>query len=413
MSAPLIPNLFDVCKVLTEAIIWVVNQIIYALATVIPPLRGLAEFLASDLVITLITWLIAVTVIVIWATLFNLLTMMWVERKFYSRLQDRYGIMISIWSLPFWPFNRARRPTHRGTGYLQNVADGVKLLQKENITPRNADAAMFHISPVLIASSTLMIFAALPWSSGFYVANLELGILFIFAAFSLAPLGILISGWSANNKYTLVGGLRAAAMLMAYEIPMILAVIALVFFTGSLNPLVIVQQQERTLVSLGPIGIPAWYLFSPQILGFVVFSVSMMAEMERIPFDIPEAEAELVEGWTTEYSGMRFGLVFGFKWLRMIAGAALITILYLGGWSGPVFTTLSVGGVPVPIVPEEVWFLLKVYLVSLVFIWISWSVPRVRIDQILTIGWKKLIPYSLLAIIIAAASIASGLWIVG
>src|SRR2546428_686413 len=336
----------------------------------------------SELSLVLVPSPIAVTVIGIWGTLVNPLTMMWDERNFYSRPQDRYGIMISIWSLPFWPFNRARRPTHRGTGYLQNIADGVKLLQKENITPRNADSAMFHISPVLIASSTLMIFAALPWSSGFYVANLELGILFIFAAFSLAPLGILIAGWSANNKYTLVGGLRAAAMLMAYEIPVILSVIALVFFTGSLNPLTIVKQQERTLFSLGPLAIPAWYVFSPQILGLIVFSVSMMAEMERIPFDIPEAEAELVEGWTTEYSGMRFGLVFGFKWLRMIAGAALIAILYLGGWSGPVFVTLSVGGVPVPIVPEEAWFLLKIYLISIVFIWISWSVPRVPIDAI-------------------------------
>lgn len=413
MSAPLVPNLFEVCKVLTGAIVWIVQQIIYALAGVIPPLRGLGDWLGTDLVITVLTWLIAATVIVIWATLVNLLTVMWIERKFYSRLQDRYGIMISIWSLPFWPFNRTKRPTHRGTGYLQNIADGVKLLQKENITPRNADAAMFHISPVLIASSTLMVFAALPWSSGFYLANLDLGILFILAAFSLAPLGILIAGWAANNKYTLVGGLRAAAMLLAYTIPMILAVIALVFFTGSLNPLVIVQQQERPLATLGPFVIPAWYLFSPQILGFVVFSVAMMAEMERIPFDIPEAEAELVEGWTTEYSGMRFGLVFGFKWLRMIAGAALITILYLGGWSGPVFTTVHLGAVPVPILPEEVWFLLKVYFVSVVFVWISWSVPRVRIDQILNIGWKKLIPYSLLAIIIAAASIASGLWVVG
>src|SRR3989441_1044193 len=379
-----------------EALFYVIgDQILYALAGLIPPLTGLAQWfdpvararlgmgpLASELLIVLVTWLIAVTVIVIWATLVNLLTMMWVERKFYSRLQDRYGIMISIWSLPFWPFNRAHRPTHRGTGYLQNIADGVKLLQKENLTPRNADSAMFHISPVLIASSTLMIFAALPWSSGFYVANLDLGILFIFAAFSLAPLGILIAGWSANNKYTLVGGLRAAAMLMAYEIPMILSVIALVFFTGSLNPLTIVRQQDRPLVSFGALSIPAWYVFSPQILGFIVFSVSMMAEMERIPFDIPEAEAELVEGWTTEYSGMRFGLVFGFKWLRMIAGAALIAILYLGGWSGPVFTTLFVGGIPVPIVPEEVWFLLKIYLISVVFIWISWSVPRVTIGAI-------------------------------
>ncbi|TLZ95589.1 MAG: NADH-quinone oxidoreductase subunit H [Methanobacteriota archaeon] len=273
--------------------------------------------------------------------------------------------MISIWSLPFWPFNRVHRPTHKGLGYLQNLADGVKLIQKENITPRNADSAMFHISPVLIASSTLMVFAVLPWSSGFYVANLDLGVLFMLAAFSLAPLGIMIAGYAANNKYTLVGGFRAGAMLLSYSIPMVLAVIALVVSTGTLDPVKIVQQQD--------------------------------------PFDIPEAEAELVEGWTTEYSGMRFGIVFAFKWLRMLAASALIAILYLGGWSGPVFATLSVGGIPVPIVPEEVWFVLRVYLLSAFFVWLSWSVPRVRIDQILNIGWKRLIPYSLLAILVAAA----------
>jgi NADH:ubiquinone oxidoreductase subunit H len=294
-------------------------------------------------------------------------------------------------------------------GYLQNLADGVKLIQKENITPRNADSAMFHISPVLIAASTLMVFAVLPWSSGFYVANLDLGILFMLAAFSLAPLGILIAGWAANNKYTLVGGLRAAAMLLSYSIPMVLAVIALVVFTGSLNPMTIVQQQDRPLMLGGTaLPIPAWYVFGPQVIGFLVFSIAMIAEMERVPFDIPEAEAELVEGWTTEYSGMRFGIVFAFKWLRMLAACALISILYLGGWSGPVFATLSVGGIPVPIVPEEVWFLLRVYLLAAFFVVLSWSVPRVRIDQILNIGWKRLIPYSLLAILVAAGFRAVG-----
>jgi NADH:ubiquinone oxidoreductase subunit H len=363
----------------------------------------LGDWIGSDPVVTILTWLIVVTVVTLWVTVINLFTIMWVERKLYSRLQDRYGIMISVWSLPFWPFNRTRKPTHKGMGYLQNLADGVKLIQKENITPRNADSAMFHISPVLIASSTLMVFAALPWSSGFYVANLDLGILFILAAFSLAPLGILIAGWSANNKYTLVGGLRAAAMLLSYSIPMILAVIALVVFTGSLNPITIVQQQDRPLVLFGTaLPIPAWYVFGPQVLGFLVFTVAMIAEMERVPFDIPEAEAELVEGWTTEYSGMRFGIVFAFKWLRMLAASALISILYLGGWSGPVFATVFVGSVPVPIVPEEVWFLLRIYLLSAFFVWLSWSVPRVRIDQILNIGWKRLIPYSLLAILVAA-----------
>jgi len=408
-SHPLLaPNLFEVCKVLTLAILGLVDVILDGLGGAIPPLAdplaGLSGFLLSPLIVALLTWLIAMTVMLLWATLFNLLTVMWIERKLYSRLQDRYGIMISIWSLPFWPFNRKDRPTHKGTGYLQNVADGVKLLQKENITPATADGAMFHASPVLIASSTLMIFVALPWSSGFYIAQLEFGLLFVLAAFSLAPFGILVAGWSANNKYTLVGGMRAAAQLMAYEIPMILAVIALTFSTGSLNLFEIVAQQDRPLAMLGPVAIPAWYAFGPQALGFLIFTVAIVAEMERIPFDIPEAEAELVEGWTTEYSGMRFGILFGFKWLRMIAGAAMIVIMYLGGWSGPVFATPIVAGVPIPIVPEEAWFLLKVWFLCVVFIWISWSVPRVRIDQILQIGWKRLVPFSLLAVLIGAGA---------
>jgi len=410
MSAPLVPSLFASCYILTGAIIWIIDQILYAIGVVIPPindpLHALGGWLASPAVLTVLSWLVMVLVMVIWAVLLNLLTMMWVERKVYSRLQDRYGIMISIWSLPLWPFNRRKdRPTHRGWGYLQNVADGMKLLQKENLVPATADSMMFNIAPAWIAGTTLMVFAALPWSSGLYVANLDLGILFILAAFSLAPLGILIAGWSANNKYTLVGGLRSAAMLMAYEIPLILVVIALVFTTGSLDPQVLVAQQERALVINGvTTPLPAWNLFGPQILGFIIFMVAIVAEMERIPFDLPEADAELVEGWTTELSGMRFGLVFGFKWLRMIAGAGLISILYLGGWSGPVFTTFYLQNVPIPILPEEVWFMLRIYLLGIFFVLLSWSIPRVRIDQILNIGWKRLIPFSLLAIIVAAAA---------
>jgi len=409
VSAPLVPSLFGTCKVLTAAIIWVVNQIILAIAVVIPPLKGLADWLGSDPVVTALAWLVAMTVMLVWAAMINLLTVMWLERKFYSRLQDRYGIMVSIWSLPFWPFNRKDRPTHKGWGYLQNVADGVKLLQKENLTPRGADRAMFHTAPILIASTTVLIFAALPWSSGFYIARVDLNLLFILAAFSLAPFGILLAGWSANNKYTLLGGMRAAAQLLAYEIPMILAVIALTFSTGSLDVFEIVAQQDTTLTVLGAATpIPAWYVFGPQVLGFIVFVVAMMAELERIPFDIPEAEAELVEGWTTEYSGMRFGLLFGFKWLRMIAGAGLVVLLYLGGWTGPVFVTFDVAGIAVPIVPEEGWFLLKTWLLCMVFVWVSWSVPRIRIDQILQLGWKRLIPLALLAILVAAGASAVG-----
>ena len=405
MSAPLVPSLYGACYILTYWITWIIVQIIYAIAYVIPPLRGLGDWLLTTGPLTFLTWFVMTLVMIIWAVLLNLLTMMWVERKLYSRLQDRYGIMISVWSLPIWPFNRRRdRPTHKGWGYLQNVADGMKLLQKENLVPASADSMMFNVAPAWIAGTTLMLFAALPWSSGLTIANLDLGVLFILAAFSLAPLGILIAGWSANNKYTLVGGFRSAAMLLSYEIPMFLAVIALVFTTGSLDPQVIVAQQEHPLLTLGPVAIPAWNLFSVQVIGFIVFIVAIVAEMERIPFDIPEADAELVEGWTTEFSGMRFGLLFGFKWLRMIAGGALISILYLGGWSGPVFYTFYLGSVPIPIIPEEVWFMLRIYLIGVFVVLLSWAVPRVRIDQILNIGWKRLIPFALLAILIAAAA---------
>ena len=414
MSAPLVPSLFGSCYILTGAIIWIIDQILYAIGFVIPPindpLHALGGWLASPPVLTVLTWLVMVLVMVIWAVLLNLLTMMWVERKVYSRLQDRYGIMISIWSLPLWPFNRRKdRPTHKGWGYLQNVADGMKLLQKENLVPATADSMMFNVAPAWIAGTTLMLFAALPWSSGLTVANLDLGILFILAAFSLAPLGILIAGWSANNKYTLVGGLRSAAMLMAYEIPLVLVVIALVFTTGTLDPQTLVLQQEVPLTIGGIVTpLPRWNLFGPQALGFVIFMYAIVAEMERIHLDQPEADDELVVGWTTELSGMRFGLVFGFKWLRMIAGAGLISILYLGGWSGPVFFTFYLGSVPIPIVPEEVWFLLRIYLLGVFFVILSWAVPRVRIDQILNIGWKRLIPLSLLAIILAAVASVFG-----
>ncbi|TLZ69816.1 MAG: NADH-quinone oxidoreductase subunit H [Methanobacteriota archaeon] len=421
MSGALVsPDLFTLCKVLITGIMKIQSDAILAGAPVgspVEPLRGVAYFLMEDWFLTLNAWMIAITIMVTWAAAIQLLTLMWMERKFYSRLQDRYGIMISIWSLPFWPFSwwaqRRNKPTHRGLGYLQNVADGVKLLQKENITPANADSAMFHTAPVLIASSTVMIFAALPFSEGFVIANMPMSLLFILAAFSLAPLGILIAGWASNNKYSLIGGMRAAAQLMAYEIPLLLAVIAVLVYAGTLNVIDIVAKQETLLASVGPIPIPNWNVFSiPQFIGFAVFATAMMAEMERIPFDIPEAEAELVEGWLTEYSGMRFGLVFGFKWMRALAGSALVVILYFGGWSGPVFVTLtpSVGGtvVPIPIPPHEVWFLLKVYFLYLVFVWVSWSVPRVRIDQILNIGWKRLIPLALLAILLAASFVALG-----
>jgi len=418
------PNLFDSVYVLVQAVIALtarlmgvqnVEPVIYNTSTAcvpgpLPVLGELGCFLLTPLVLGLLTYLILATLVVTYAAAVQLLLLMWIERKFYSRMQDRYGIMLSIWSLPLWPFrwiaSKLGKVSHLGTGFLQNIADGVKLVQKENITPAKADPVMFHVAPAFIAATTVMIFAAFPWSSAMYVSNVPLSLLLLLAAFSLAPLGILIAGWASNNKYSLIGGMRSAAMLMSYSIPIVLAIIALVIYTGTFNLIEIVEQQAQPL-AIGPIVIPAWNVFSlPQFLGFLVFAVAMIAEQERLPFDIPEAEAELVEGWLTEYSGMRFGIVFGFKWLRGLAASGLIAILYFGGWDGPVFYTwtfvLLNHTFAVPILPEELWFLLKLYLVFVVFVWISWTLPRVRIDQILNIGWKRLIPLALVAILGAA-----------
>ncbi len=381
MSGHLV-NLFEVSEVIAVFLIGVVNFILYAIARI--PLLGffgaIADFLAWRPVVTLITWVMAVTLMILWAAVLHLLTMIWLERKIVARLQDRRGPMLP---------QPLKRNWYKGTGYFQQIADGLKLLQKENITPADADKRMFHVAPALLIASTVLVLAALPFSEGFVVADVPAGILLIIAAFSLTPMAILLASWAQNNKYALLGGMRAAAMMMSYEIPMILATIGVIILAGTLNPIEIVRAQSQASV-LGPlaaIGIRNWFII-PQFLGFFIFLLAMIAETERIPFDLPEAEEELVHGWLVEYGGMRYGLVFGFKWLRTLVGAALAVLLFLGGWDGP-------------ILPQEIWFILKVYFIFFIFIWISWSVPRIRIDQMMSLGWRKLIPLGLLNILIA------------
>ncbi len=393
----LTPSFIGICRGLTEVLLGIVKAIFYALSAVVPQFAGVGDWFMSPGVVVVATYLIAVLVMILWAALINLLTFLWIERKLYARMQDRRGIMIAV--PVFWSKRQKKGLTHLGWGYLQNIADGVKLLQKENVVPATADKLLFHLGPAIFATSGIIVFAVMPFSESFYYARVNLGILFMFAALSFGSLAILIAGYASNNKYTLIGGLRAAAMMMSYEIPLLLCTVAVVILTGTLDPVAMVQVQERSLI--GPV--PAWNIFSlPQILTFVIFFIAMVAELERVPFDLPEAEAELVEGWTTEYGGMRFGLIFGFKWLRALAGAALIAIMFFGGWSGPVFFTFDIAGYPIPILPQEFWFLLKVYVIFMIIVWIAWSYPRVRIDQVLKIGWKRLIPLSLLAILLAA-----------
>lgn len=334
----------------------------------IAPFQGLADWLMRVETLNLLAILIEVMIMVVFVSIINLFIIMWIERKLYGRIQDRRGIMLP---LPF-------RKIQKGTGFLQNLADGMKLIQKENITPKNADKWMFDIAPAIIVTTSVLVFVAIPFSETFVVAELEGGLIFILAILAIAPFAVLLAGWASNNKYTLIGGMRGAAQMLAYEIPLILATVGVILLAGSLNPVEIVLAQQRTI----------WYGI-PLFLALLVFLVAIVAELERLPFDIPEAEAELVEGWLTEYSGMRFGLVFVAKWVRTYAGAALITVLFLGGWSGP-------------ILPGEIWFIIKSYIVFIIIVWTTWSLPRTRIDQVLNIGWKRLIPLALLSIVIAA-----------
>ncbi|MEE9593472.1 MAG: NADH-quinone oxidoreductase subunit NuoH [Thermoplasmata archaeon] len=376
-----IVDLFGGSNILATFIITIINFVLRAIGSL--PLLGflnpLADWLGSEPVVTFVSWLIAITIMIAWAAMLHLLTFIWLERKIVARLQDRRGPMIT----------RKKDRYIGGTGYLQQIADALKLLQKENITPRAADPWMFHIAPAFLISTTILVLVALPFSEGFVIANLPAGILLIIAVFSLAPIAILLASWAQNNKYAMIGGMRAAAMMMSYEIPMILAVIGVIVLAGTLNPIEIVNQQAQPSIfaPLAAIGIANWYII-PGFLGFLIFLLAMMAEQERVPFDFPEAEEEVVHGWLVEYGGMRFGMIYGFKWLRTFVAAALVAILFLGGWHGP-------------FLPQEIWFILKIYIVFFIFIWISWSVPRIRIDQVLSIGWRKLIPLALFNIFLA------------
>lgn len=362
----------------------------------------------------------------------SMFVILWIERKFYARVNDRRGATTALRSLwvgengvtagEWWnmvPFglgkpigalngwlnrvagndghsqemvNRVGNRSWYGVtifpGFFQNLADGMKFMIKEHMVPERADKVIFEVAPFLVISSTIMILGLVPLSSGIYGANPELSVLFAFAIFGIAPLGVFFAGWSSNNKYTLLGGIRSAAQLTAYEIPLLLSILSVCIMAGSFNFLEIVHFQHSAGV---------WLLFLMP-LGAVLFLVSMMAEVERIPFDMPEAEAELVEGWWTEYGGMRFGLLFAAEYMRVYAACILFAHFFLGGWASP-FAGLVPGG---PLIPGIVWTLLKAWFIfTVIFVWARTALPRIRTDQILEFGWRMLLPLSFLQVVLA------------
>jgi NADH-quinone oxidoreductase subunit H len=305
------------------------------------------------------------------ASMLNTIVLIWYERKLLGRFMDRRGAM------------------HVGfAGLLQNFADGLKLFRKNTFQPREADSLGFYSGPVAYMVSSLIIFGVLPISTGWNSGPLPLTLLLALALFSFAPLFIFLSAWSSNNKYSLMGGMRSAAQMIAYEVPILLAVVAVVIVSGSFDLSTIVYEQQN------------YWFWGPLVVALIVFVAGMLAEMERIPFDLPEAEAELVEGWNTEYGGMLFAFFMLADYLRALIGSILVVLLFLGGWTMPTWVPSSATSFPLAGI---FWFMVKTYLVFGLFVWVRASLPRVRTDQLLRVGWNRMIPLSLLSIFLAAA----------
>jgi NADH-quinone oxidoreductase subunit H len=329
-----------------------------------------------------------VVVLVLVIGLLMVILMLWIERKLIARLADRRATMLGL------------RGIGRGTGAIQLFADAIKLFVKEDLTPRNADKHVFVVGPSILVASSLLVLVAIPMSEGFAASNLKDGLLFALAVFAFAPFAVFLSGWSANNKYTLIGGMRSATQMISCEIPFLLSAAGVVMLAGSFKLADIVEAQGNL-----------WFVFL-QPVAFVVYLVAMVSEIERIPFDLPEAEAELVEGWQTEYSGMKFAFAMMAGYIRGFAGCALGVLLFFGGWSSPVpaYTVpLPWGGEfsgPVP----ELWFLVKVLLLFMILIWIRAALGRVRVDQIVKIGWKRLLPLALFNLALTVGLLAFAPW---
>ncbi len=311
------------------------------------------------------------------------------ERKVAGHMQDRLGPM--------------RVGYH---GILQTIADIIKLLQKEDIIARDNDKLLFNIAPVLVFAGSYAAFAAIPFTSAYIGANIDLGIFYIIAVTGLVVAGILMAGWASNNKYSLLGAMRSAAQIVSYEIPTILVVLTLVMFTGTTNLMTLSENQTAMFWNWNIFGGPefslAKFLLIPfMITAFLIIYISTLAEVNRTPFDIPEAESELVSGYHTEYSGMKFAMFFLAEYANMFAVSAIVSALFFGGYHSP-FGYLG-NSLDLPwLVPVEqfFWFTFKGVFFVFVQMWLRWTLPRLRVDQLMTASWKYLIPIAFVNLLI-------------
>jgi len=296
--------------------------------------------------------------------LLHVMVMTYAERKVLAHMQARYGPMRVGWH-----------------GILQVIADAIKLLFKEDIIPSQADKPIFYMAPLIGLLAAIGSIAVIPFWDNFALADLNLGLLYVLALSSVGTYSIILAGWASNSKYSFLGGLRSAAQVISYEIAMGLSLVGVMMLTGSANLSDIVRGQADH-----------WNLF-PQIVAFFVFVVSAVAETNRTPFDLPEGESELVAGYFTEYSGIRWGLFMMAEYVGMMIMSSIAATCFLGGWNGPDFWIFAH-------VPGVIWFILKVYGFMFFYIWLRATFPRYRYDQLMSLGWKLFIPLALGNIVI-------------
>jgi NADH-quinone oxidoreductase subunit H len=286
----------------------------------------------------------------------------YIERRGMGRMQSRLG------------------PNRVGPfGLLQPVADAIKILLKENIVPSTADKIIHFLAPIVCFAPTMVLFAVIPFQDGASLADLNIGILFIVAISSISSVGTFMAGWGSGNKFSLLGAMRAVASVVSYEIPLVLGIISVVLMSGTLSMNGIVLSQNIPYIIMQP-------------LGFLVFFMAALAEINRSPFDLFEADQELVAGYQTEYSGMRFAMFYLVEYAEAIAMSAIIATLFLGGWRGP-------------LLPPWLWVIVKTLLVFFLMVWIRTTVPRVRIDQLMALAWKFLLPVGIINLFITAAEV--------
>ena len=324
---------------------------------------GMLEPIASAI-------LSVVPVLLAFPLLFAITTVL--ERKGLGRIQNRYG------------------PNRVGpAGFLQPMADGIKSLTKEDIIPRDADHLVHLLAPIVMVLAAFLAYAVLPIGRNMVITDLNAGVLFFFAIGSMVELAVFMAGWSSRSKYSLLGAMRAVAQMISYEVPLVLASIVVIMASGSLSTVGIVEAQTGFTF-----GLPHWYVFTPWgFAGFILFMIAATAESNRSPFDLPEGESEIIAGYYIEYSGFKFALFFLGEYLGMFATSGMAITLFLGGWGAP-FSFLAW-------IPSYVWFFVKLLVLICCFIWVRGTLPRLRMDQLMGLAWKFMLPMTLLNLITA------------